>query len=248
MWVCVWCVCVWCVCVCVLCACVCTCVCTCVHVCVHVCLCVCVCVCATVKVNTHLLCHFSVFGHLGHVTRLWLTQTIHLKYFPLLPSPSSLLPSPSSLLPFPSYTLLFHSLTSFPLPPPSSLPSHHPPPPSLPSLNDYRYPLVQHQLTKTASSVNLTKDATQVFPALRLKIQYHVITVQPLKIYDDLLKVTQAATCGYMYVHVTTYMHVHVTTYMYVHVAQMYTQHAETYNISTCVKHAVFEDRLLGCV
>ena len=54
------------------------------------------------------------------------------------------------------------------------------------------YPLTQHQLAKSSSSVNLTKDASQVFPALRLKIQYHVITVQPLKIYDDLLKYLKA--------------------------------------------------------
>lgn len=56
------------------------------------------------------------------------------------------------------------------------------PPPSL-----YRHPVNMAPSPKGSSATSKEKDKDS--PSIRLKIQYHVVSIQPLKVYEDFLKV-----------------------------------------------------------
>ncbi len=49
-------------------------------------------------------------------------------------------------------------------------------------------------MVPSPKSSGTSKEKEKDFPSIRLKIQYHVVSIQPLRVYEDFLKVGSAWT------------------------------------------------------
>lgn len=63
---------------------------------------------------------------------------------------------------------------------------------SLPLSLPLLLPLSRHQVNMTS----VGKEKEKENPSIRFKIHYHVITIQPLRVYDDFLKVRTQSWVG----------------------------------------------------